>query len=203
MFIPIESLTAVQADLGDCQRCKLHLTRTNLVFGDGPSNAKIVLVGEAPGADEDTQGLPFVGRAGQLLTKMIDSTAEKGGWPIRRGDVYICNVLKCRPPANRPPEEDEVSACHPFLARQIESVNPKAILVMGNSSSRLLLGDPRLSISKIRGAWHSWRSPNGQDYPVMPTFHPSYLLRGFTDEQKLLAWQDLKVLFSYVYDTVA
>ncbi len=199
MFVPIETLTQVQADLGECQRCKLHLTRTNLVFGSGPQNTKIVLVGEAPGADEDDQGKPFVGRAGQLLTKMIDSTAEKGGWPVRRDDIYICNVIKCRPPSNRPPEGDELSACSPFLYRQIEAVNPTAILVMGNSAARLLLSNPKLSITRARGTWSSWRAPSGVDYPVLPTYHPSYLLRVPDPARKFEAWQDLKTLFSFVY----
>jgi DNA polymerase len=159
----------------------------------GNPKAKLVLVGEGPGADEDAQGIPFVGRAGQLLTQMIERTAEGEGIPIRRDDVYICNVVKCRPPENRTPEPDEMEICGQFLARQLQSIEPKAICVLGSTAAKALL-DTTIGITKLRGEWREWRG-----VPVMPTFHPSYLLRAYNKEAKRMAWEDLKKVLHFVY----
>jgi DNA polymerase len=153
-----------------------------------------VFVGEGPGQDEDEQGLPFVGRAGQLLTQMIDNTAAKEGFTIRRGDVYICNMVKCRPPGNRAPEPDEMEICGQFLFRQLQVIRPKAICLLGATALRGLLG-VKEGITKIRGKWHKWR-----DIPVMPTYHPAYLLRNPSPQAKREAWEDLKKVLHYVYD---
>jgi len=188
-----ETLDGIRADLGDCTRCRLHKGRTNLVFGVGSPSAKIVFVGEGPGADEDAQGIPFVGRAGQLLTQMIENTASKEGIRLKRADVYICNVVKCRPPENRTPERDEMETCSPFLFRQLESIRPKAICVLGSTASKALLATST-GITQLRGKWHEWRG-----IPVMATYHPSFLLRGYNQAGKREAWEDLKKLFHYVY----
>ncbi len=188
-----ETLDQIRADLGDCTRCRLHKGRTNLVFGVGTPQAKIVFVGEGPGADEDAQGIPFVGRAGQLLTQMIENTASKEGIPIKRADVYICNVVKCRPPENRTPERDEMETCSPFLFRQIEAIRPKAICVLGSTAAKSLLATST-GITQLRGKWHDWRGIR-----VMATYHPSFLLRGYNQAGKREAWEDLKKLFHYVY----
>jgi DNA polymerase len=164
------------------------------VFGVGNENARLVLVGEGPGADEDAQGIPFVGRAGQLLTQMIDNTAAKEGIPIRRADVYICNVVKCRPPDNRTPQPDEMEICGQFLARQILAIRPKAILALGSTAAKALLGT-KDGVTRLRGNWHKWR-----DIPLMVTYHPSYLLRAYNVVPKREAWEDLKKVFHYVYD---
>ena len=187
-------LDAIQADIGDCKRCRLHEGRANIVFGVGNPNARLVFVGEGPGADEDAQGIPFVGRAGQLLTQMIDNTAAKEGVPIKRQDVYICNVVKCRPPGNRTPEADEMEICGQFLERQLDAIRPKAICVLGGTAAKALL-DTTVGITKLRGEWQEWRG-----IPVMPTFHPSFLLRGFNPQFKRQAWEDLKKVLHYVYD---
>jgi len=174
-----EALAAIREDLGDCTRCKLHAQgRKQIVFGVGNPAADIMFVGEAPGADEDTQGIPFVGRAGQLLTKMIEAMG------LSRDEVYIANVLKCRPPGNRDPQPDEVAQCEPFLFRQIDSVQPKVIIALGAFAARALLKtqDP---ISRMRGRVHQYR---GVD--LIPTFHPSFLLR--SPGYKREAWEDLK-----------
>ena len=163
-----ETLEDIRRDLGDCQRCKLYSTRTNIVFGEGDPKAELMIVGEGPGADEDATGRPFIGRAGQLLTKMIEAIG------LKREDVYIANVVKSRPPGNRNPESDEVKACIPFLFRQIAAIHPKLIVALGNPSMQALL-DTKIGITKMRGQL--------QDYPrvpgikVIPTFHPAYLLR--------------------------
>ncbi len=191
---PEQALQIIRDDIGDCTRCRLHEGRTNIVFGTGNPAAKLVFVGEGPGADEDAQGLPFVGRAGQLLTQMIERTAEGEGIPIKREDVYICNVVKCRPPGNRAPEPDEMATCGQFLERQLEAINPKAICVLGSTAAKALL-DTREGITKMRGDWRLWR-----DIQVMPTFHPSYLLRAYNKEAKRLAWEDLKKVLHYVYE---
>jgi DNA polymerase len=175
-----EVLEAIRADLGECTRCKLHgLGRTQIVFGVGNPAAELMFVGEAPGADEDQQGEPFVGRAGQLLTRMIE-----GGMGLARDQVYIANVLKCRPPGNRNPELDEVLQCEPFLFRQIASIRPKVIVALGAFAARALLksNDP---ISRLRGRIYEFQGAR-----LIPTFHPSFLLRspGFKRE----AWEDLK-----------
>jgi uracil-DNA glycosylase len=174
-----EALAAVRHELGECTRCKLHgQGRKQIVFGVGNPAADIMFVGEAPGADEDAQGIPFVGRAGQLLTKMIEAMG------LRRDDVYIANVLKCRPPGNRDPEPDEIASCEPFLFQQIASVQPKVIIALGAFAARALLKtqDP---ISRMRGRVYDYRGAQ-----LIPTFHPSFLLR--SPGYKREAWEDLK-----------
>jgi len=192
---PGDTLAKILEDIGpNCQRCRLGHSRTKLVFGSGSETAKIVFVGEGPGADEDLQGLPFVGRAGQLLTQMIDNTAEKENFPIRRGDVYICNVVKCRPPENRPPQPDEMETCGQFLSRQLTVLAPKAICCLGGTAAKALL-NLKEGITKARGQWYKWR-----DIPVMVTYHPSYLLRNQSKELRREAWEDLKKVLHLAYD---
>jgi DNA polymerase len=171
-------LEALRREVAACRLCPLAESRTQTVFCDGNPGARILFVGEAPGADEDAKGVPFVGRAGQLLTKMIE-----GGMGIARGDVYIANILKCRPPDNRNPLPAEVESCAPFLAAQIEAVKPEAIVALGKFAAQFLLGTEE-GIMKIRGRWGEWRG-----IPVMPTYHPSFLLR--QPERKKEVWQDL------------
>jgi DNA polymerase len=189
-----ETLPQIRADLGDCKRCPLHEGRHQLVFGVGDEHAPLVFVGEGPGADEDEQGIPFVGRAGQLLTQMIENTARKEGIPIERADVYICNVVKCRPPGNRTPEPDEMEICGQFLYRQILAIRPKALCALGGTAARALLGHKE-GVTKMRGKWFQWK-----DIPVMVTYHPSYLLRPYNQDAKREAWEDLKKVLHYVYD---
>ena len=189
-----DNLEKIVQDMGDCTRCRLSRGRNRIVFGSGNPEAKLVFVGEGPGADEDEQGIPFVGRAGQLLTQMIDNTAAKEGIAIRRENVYICNVVKCRPPQNRAPEADEMEICGQFLYRQLMVIRPKAIVALGGTATKALL-DVKLGITKLRGNWHKWR-----DIPVMPTYHPSYLLRPYNQNAKREAWEDLKLVLHYVYD---
>jgi uracil-DNA glycosylase len=173
-------LELVREELGDCKRCKLAPSRQNIVFGVGNPEANLVFVGEAPGADEDAQGEPFVGKAGQLLTKMIEAMG------YARGDVYICNVLKCRPPGNRNPEPDEVAACEPFLKKQLGAIRPRMIVALGKFAVQCLLRDDA-PISRLRGNLRSY-----EGIPLMPTFHPAYLLRD--PSKKKLAWDDLKAV---------
>lgn len=168
-----------QTTLGDCTRCKLHRGRNRIVFGVGNPNADLLFVGEGPGADEDRRGEPFVGRAGELLTRMIEA-----GMRMRRDDVYICNVVKCRPPNNRDPEADEVEACEPFLKSQLAIVQPKVIVGLGRIACQTLLRT-RAPIGRLRGRWTAY-----EGIPFMPTFHPAYLLR--SPEKKREAWEDLK-----------
>ncbi len=189
-----ETLIQIGEDLGECTRCKLHTGRNKIVFGVGKSDAKLVFVGEGPGADEDLQGIPFVGRAGQLLTQMIEGTAKREGIPIRREDVYICNVVKCRPPDNRTPEPDEMAICGQFLFRQLEAIQPTAICVLGSTAVKALIGG-KDGVTRMRGKWHKWR-----EMPVMVTYHPSYLLRAYNQEAKREAWEDLKKVLHFVYD---
>lgn len=189
-----DSLPGILEDIGNCTRCKLHRGRTNLVFGVGNPQAKLVFVGEGPGADEDAQGIPFVGRAGQLLTQMIEGTAAKEGIPVRRPDVYICNVVKCRPPENRTPEPDEMQTCGQFLFRQLMAIQPRAICALGSTAAKALLGT-KDGVMKLRGRWHKWR-----DVPLMVTYHPSYLLRAYNVQAKREAWEDLKKVLHFVYD---
>ena len=189
-----ETLEKIREDLGDCTRCRLHEGRRKIVFGVGDEKARLVLVGEGPGADEDAQGIPFVGRAGQLLTQMIENTARKEGIPLLRKDVYICNVVKCRPPDNRTPLPDEMEICGQFLERQLAAIQPKAVCALGGTAVRGLLGKKE-GVTKLRGNWHRWR-----DIPVMVTYHPSYLLRPYNKDAKREAWEDLKKVFHYVYD---
>ena len=179
-FEPTIALRVIREELGaDCSRCKLHtLGRTQVVFGVGNPSADLMFVGEAPGADEDIQGEPFVGRAGQLLTKIIEAIG------LRREDVYIANVIKCRPPGNRNPEPDEVEQCEPFLFRQIDTVKPKVIVALGKFAAQCLLrtNDP---ITRIRGREFKYR-----DAILIPTYHPAYLLR--TPSAKREVWEDMK-----------
>jgi uracil-DNA glycosylase family 4 len=174
-------LEAVREALGECTRCRLHEGRTHIVFGVGDPDADLLFVGEGPGEQEDLQGIPFVGRAGELLTRMIER-----GLGIPRNRVYICNIVKCRPPGNRTPLADEVSACRPFLDGQIDAVAPKAIVTLGKPASSLLLGRD-VSITRVRGVWHEYRG-----IPVMPTFHPAFVLRQYTEQNRRLVWEDLK-----------
>lgn len=175
-------LAAVQAELGACTRCKLCRGRKNLVFGVGSPRAELVFVGEGPGADEDQQGIPFVGKAGQLLTKMIEAMG------YTREQVYICNVVKCRPPGNRNPEPDEIAACEPFLRAQLEAIGPKAIVALGKFAAQTLLRDST-PITRLRGRWRAYAGVK-----LMPTFHPAYLLR--SPEEKRKAWEDLKLVLA-------
>jgi len=171
----------VRAELGECTRCPLCEGRNRIVFGDGNPDAELMFVGEGPGEQEDRRGLPFVGRAGELLTRMIER-----GMGIPRTEVYICNIVKCRPPGNRTPLAHEVSACRPFLDRQIDAVRPRVIVTLGKPAGSLLLGRD-IAITRVRGSWHEYRG-----IPVMPTFHPAYLLRQYTPENRRLVWQDLQ-----------
>ena len=189
-----DTLASIRADMGDCTRCRLSEKRNKIVFGSGNEKARLVFVGEGPGADEDEQGLPFVGRAGQLLTQMIDNTALKEGIPISRPDVYICNVVKCRPPENRTPLPDEMETCGQFLLRQLMVIQPKAICVLGATAMKALL-NTKEGITKSRGKWHKWRN-----IPVMITYHPSYLLRQYNQQARREAWEDLKMVLHFVYD---
>ncbi len=188
-----DSLLQILTDIGDCKRCRLHEARHKIVFGSGNEQSRLVFVGEGPGADEDQQGLPFVGRAGQLLTQMIEGTAAKEGIPIKRSDVYICNVVKCRPPENRTPQPDEMEICGQFLYRQLLAIRPKAICVLGGTAAKALLG--KEGVTRLRGKWDQWR-----DIQVMVTYHPSYLLRPYNQNAKKEAWEDLKKVLHYVYD---
>jgi DNA polymerase len=172
-------LAALREFIGDCTRCKLAPMRTNLVFGVGDPQADLMFIGEAPGADEDLRGEPFVGRAGQLLTDIIER-----GMGMTRAEVYICNVIKCRPPENRNPEGDEVAACEPFLFRQIDLVRPRVIVGLGTFAVQAVL-KIKTPISKLRGNWHEVRG-----IKMMPTFHPAYLLRNPGD--KRLVWSDIQ-----------
>ncbi len=175
-----ELLEEIRQKLGDCKRCKLYQTRHHIVFGEGNPEAKLVLVGEAPGREEDLQGRPFVGAAGQLLTKMLKAIG------LSREEVYICNVIKCRPPGNRNPQPDEIEACLPFLLEQLKVINPKVICTLGSISTRTLL-NTNTPISRLRGQVHQWHS-----IKLVPTFHPAYLLRN--PAQKRLAWEDLQLI---------
>ncbi len=189
-----ETLPQILADIGNCRRCRLHEGRHKLVFGVGNPTAPLVFVGEGPGADEDAQGIPFVGRAGQLLTLMIENTAKREGIALTRADVYICNVVKCRPPENRTPEPDEMQICGQFLERQLAAIRPKAICVLGGTAARALTGHKE-GVTKMRGKWFQWR-----DIPVMVTYHPSYLLRPYNQDAKREAWEDLQKVLHFVYD---
>jgi uracil-DNA glycosylase len=180
---PAAALAGVRTEIGDCTRCKLHaLGRRQIVFGVGNPQADLMFVGEAPGADEDVQGEPFVGRAGQLLTKIIEAIG------LTREDVYIANVIKCRPPGNRNPEPDEVAQCEPFLFKQIEIIKPKVIVALGKFAAQTLLRtlDP---ISRLRGRVFDYRGAK-----LIPTFHPAYLLRNPSSKREV--WEDMKVVRS-------
>ena len=173
-----DTLERIREDLGDCTRCRLHKARNNIVYGVGNAKASLVFVGEGPGHDEDIQGIPFVGRAGKLLTQMIEAMG------LRRDDVYIANVVKCRPPENRTPEKDEVATCSPYLLRQLDAIGPKVIVCLGNVASQSLLGTTK-SISSYRGQWFDYRGTR-----LIATYHPAYLLRN--PAAKSDVWLDLK-----------
>jgi DNA polymerase len=176
------ALAALREEIGDCTRCVLHtLGRRQVVFGTGNAEADLMFVGEAPGADEDIKGEPFVGRAGQLLTKIIEAI------DLRREDVYISNVIKCRPPGNRNPEPVEVDTCSPFLLRQIQTVGPRVIVALGTFAAHRLLGTDA-PISRLRGRVHEWRD----GVKLVPTFHPAYLLR--SPDKKREVWEDMKIV---------
>ena len=178
------ALQAIRDDIGDCTRCRLHKGRTNLVFGVGNPNAELMFVGEGPGADEDAQGEPFVGRAGQLLNNMISAMG------LKREDVYIANVVKCRPPGNRTPEKDECDTCSPFLLRQIEVIKPKVIVALGAVAAKNLLA-VNDSMANLRGRWYDFRGAR-----LAVTYHPAYLLRD--PRQKKEAWKDLQMVMKYL-----
>ena len=175
-----ETLEAIRADIGDCQRCKLAGGRKTIVFGQGSPQARLMFVGEAPGADEDEQGLAFVGKAGQLLTKIIEAIGMK------REDVFIANVLKCRPPGNRNPEPDEIIQCQPFLERQIESIRPEVLVGLGKFGAHWLLKTAE-PITRLRGRLGEYKG-----IKVMPTYHPAYLLRNPGAKKEV--WEDMKVV---------
>jgi uracil-DNA glycosylase family 4 len=178
--ICIESLIEIRTDLGDCQRCRLSRERKNIVFGAGNPKAKLVFVGEGPGFEEDRQGQPFVGPAGQLLTRIIEAMK------LTRERVYICNIIKCRPPGNRNPAPDEIRTCFPFLERQIAAIQPEFICALGTFAAQTLLGTD-IPISKLRRRFHEYRG-----IKVLPTYHPAYLLRN-TDKKRDV-WEDMKML---------
>src|SRR6476620_470904 len=178
------ALKAIREDIGDCTRCRLHKGRTNLVFGVGNVNADLMFVGEGPGADEDAKGEPFVGRAGQLLNNMISAMG------IKREDVYIANVVKCRPPSNRTPEKDECDTCSPFLMRQIDVIKPKVIVALGAVAAKNLLA-VNDSMANLRGRWYDFR-----DSKLLVTYHPAYLLRD--PRQKKEAWKDLQMVMKHL-----
>ena len=175
------TLAEVQEALGECTRCRLSERRQRIVFGDGNPEADLMFVGEGPGAEEDRRGLPFVGRAGELLTQMIEK-----GLGIPRSEVYICNIVKCRPPQNRTPLPDEVATCSPFLDGQIAAVRPRVIVALGKPATSLLLGRD-VAITRMRGTWHEYRG-----IPLMPTLHPAFVLRQYTQENRRFVWEDLK-----------
>jgi uracil-DNA glycosylase family 4 len=185
--VPDERLRIIRADIGDCTRCKLHSGRTNIVFGVGSPDARLMFVGEGPGADEDEQGEPFVGRAGQLLTQIIKAMG------LSREDVYIANVVKCRPPGNRNPEPDEIAECSPFLEAQIQAIRPVVIVALGKFAAQTLL-QTETPISRLRGQFHQ-----RGDTVVMPTFHPSYLLRNPASKREV--WEDMKLVMKRLTDS--
>lgn len=183
----LTSLENLEAHIGDCQRCKLSKGRTKLVFGEGLSRAKLVFVGEGPGKEEDLAGRPFVGEAGKLLTKIIEAMG------LTREKVYICNVVKCRPPGNRDPENDEIEACIPFLKKQISIIKPEVICVLGRIAAQALLGGD-FKITRDRGKWFSC-----MDIPLMPTYHPAYITRSSGARERELkgqVWNDMKMIMA-------
>ena len=189
-------LPALATDAAGCTKCPLHETRNSVVFGVGNTGADLMFIGEAPGADEDEQGEPFVGRAGQLLTQIIES-----GMKLKRGDVYIANVLKCRPPGNRNPESVEVETCSPYLVRQIELIQPKVIVALGSFAAQMMLGT-KIGITKLRGEFHECKvdglqvPPHKKPPVVMPTYHPAYLLRN--PNAKRDVWEDIKKVLAFL-----
>ena len=179
-----DTLERIREDLGDCTRCRLHEQRNKIVFGAGSPKAELVFVGEGPGRDEDMQGFPFVGRAGKLLTQMIEAMG------LTREDVYICNVVKCRPPENRKPEDDEVATCSPYLDRQLDVIAPTAIVCLGGTAAQALL-QTKDSISRFRGNWFDYRNTK-----LMATYHPAYLLRN--PAAKGDVWKDLQKVMAHL-----
>jgi uracil-DNA glycosylase family 4 len=179
------SLERVREELGDCRRCPLGRLRHRLVFGEGNPGADLVFVGEAPGADEDAQGRPFVGRAGQLLTRIIAAMGMK------REEVYICNIMKCRPPGNRNPQPDEIAACEPFLIRQLEAIRPRVICALGTFAAHALLKSDA-PISVLRGRFHAY-----QGIALMPTYHPAYLLRNPAAKKQV--WEDVQMIMKVLH----
>ena len=179
-----DTLERIREDLGECTRCRLHTTRNKIVFGAGNPRAELVFVGEGPGHDEDVQGLPFVGRAGKLLTQMIEAMG------LQRDQVYICNVVKCRPPENRRPEDDEVAICSPFLYRQLDVIQPKAIVCLGLTAAQALL-KTKEPISRFRGQWLDYRGTK-----LLATYHPAYLLRN--PPAKAEVWKDLQKVMAHL-----
>ena len=189
-------LPTLATDAGGCTKCPLHETRNSVVFGVGNPDADLMFIGEAPGADEDRQGEPFVGRAGQLLTQIIEA-----GMELKREEVYIANVLKCRPPGNRNPEPDEVATCSPYLIRQIELIQPKVIVALGSFAAQMML-DTKIGITKLRGEFHPCNVaglrvlPHKKPPAVMPTYHPAYLLRN--PNAKRDVWEDVKKVLAFL-----
>jgi len=177
-----KALSDLRDEIGDCTRCKLSKGRTNIVFGEGNPGARLMFIGEGPGREEDAQGRPFVGEAGMLLTKLIEKMSI-GDDNIKRSDVYIANIVKCRPPMNRDPEDDEVASCRGFVERQIEIIGPEVIVTLGRIALQTLLNRPELRITAVRGMFFEYKG-----IAVMPTFHPAYLLRNPKD--KWLTWSD-------------
>lgn len=181
----LNSLEALRARVGDCRQCKLHKGRTRLVFGEGSPQAKLVFVGEGPGRDEDMAGRPFVGDAGKLLTRIIQN-----GMGLTREEVYICNIVKCRPPGNRDPEGDEIEACIPFLEQQFNIIRPEVICALGRVAGQALLGGD-FKISRERGRWYSY-----MEIPLMPTYHPAYLLRNPSAKRQV--WEDIQKIMKHL-----
>ncbi len=186
-----DALKSLREEIGDCQRCKLSKGRTHIVFGEGNANASVMFIGEAPGKDEDIQARPFVGEAGQILTRLINNMGKASGLNFTRTDVYIANIVKCRPPMNRDPQADEIAACLPFLERQIDTIAPKIIMALGKVAAHTLMGleTPlaKFSIAKIRGQFFEYKG-----IPAMPTYHPAYFLRNPKD--KPLTWADAQAV---------
>jgi len=191
-IMPTEKKTSAlsllnESEVRGCTKCRLHSTRTQTVFGEGDVDAKIFFIGEGPGETEDKTGRPFVGRAGQLLDKMI---AAMG---LSRSQVFIANIVKCRPPENRVPAPDEVETCTPYLVRQLEIIRPKVIVTLGLPAVKYMLEDPRLTMGRTRGVWQSWRG-----IKLMPTYHPSYVLRAYTEANRQAVWSDLQMVMKEV-----
>ncbi len=182
------ALDAVRAELGDCTRCSLHAGRKNIVFGEGAADARLLFIGEGPGADEDDQGRPFAGEAGDLLTKIIEK-----GMKIKRSEVYICTIVKCRPPENQHPAPEEISACIGYLKKQIAAIKPRVIVTLGNTATQALL-NAKEGVTKLRGAWQVYEA-----IPVMPTFHPAYLLR--VPSAKKQVWEDVQKVMAKLQKT--
>ena len=189
-------LPALATEAGNCTKCRLHEDRNNVVFGVGNTDAELMFIGEAPGADEDRQGEPFVGRAGKLLTQIIEA-----GMKLKRGEVYIANILKCRPPGNRNPQPDEVETCSPYLIRQIELVQPKVIVALGSFAAQMLL-DTKVGITKLRGEFRECNVaglhvlPHKKPPVVMPTYHPAYLLRNPNAKREV--WEDIQKVMAFL-----